>query len=153
MAATTVTAFLDSLPDERKAAVKKLRQVVKKNLPAGFKEIVDKGMIHYVVPHSKYPDGYHCDPKQPLPFVSLSSTKGHVGVHHMGVYADPKMITWFQKEWPKHVKTKIDMGKSCLRLKKMDAIPYDLIGELMTKMTPDDWIKRYEDAFRGGSKS
>ncbi len=152
MAATTVTAFLDSLPDERKAALKKLRATVKKNLPKGFKEVVDKKMINYVVPHSKFPAGYHCDPKQPLPYASLANMKGHVGLYHMGMYADPKTIKWFTGEWPKHVKTKLDMGKSCVRLKKIDTIPYDLIGELMTKMTPDDWIAIYEKALANGFK-
>jgi hypothetical protein len=146
--ATTVAAFIDSLPEERKSAVKKLRQVIKKNLPKGFKETVASGMIHWVVPHSKYPDGYHCDPQQPLPFASLASNKGGVAVYHMGMYADPKLNAWFQKQWPKHVKTKLDMGKSCVRLKKIETIPYDLFGELMGRMSPEQWIECYEKAFR-----
>lgn len=141
---TSVTAYLDGLPDDRKKALKKLRQVIKKNLPKGFKETIGYNMPAYVVPHSTYPDGYHCDPKLPLPFLNFASQKNFVALYHMGIYANPKLMAWFQKEWPKHVSTKLDMGKSCIRFKKVDAIPYDLIGELVGKMTVDDWIKLYE---------
>lgn len=143
-AVTSVTAYIDALPAERKAPFKKLRSVIKKNLPKGFKEVIGYNMPAYVVPHTKYPDGYHCDPKLPLPFMSIASQKNFIGLYHMGVYADKKLLTWFQKEWPKHVDSKLDMGKSCIRLKKIDELPYDLIGELATKMTVDDWIKLYE---------
>jgi uncharacterized protein YdhG (YjbR/CyaY superfamily) len=144
MPTPTVPSYLDSLPDDRKAAMKKLRQVIKKNLPKGFKEVIQYKMPAYVVPHSTYPDGYHCDPKLELPFLSMASGKNFIALYHMGVYADPKLHAWFVKEWPKHVKTKLDMGKSCIRLKKIETIPYDLIGQLVAKMTVKDWIALYE---------
>lgn len=120
---TTVASYIDALPDDRKAAMKKLRAVVKKNLPKGFKEVINYNMPSYVVPHSLYPDGYHCTPELPLPFLGIASQKNFIALHHMGMYADAKLLAWFQKQWPKHVKTKLDMGKSCVRFKKMDAIP------------------------------
>jgi len=142
--ATTVKEYIDNLPDDRKKVIKKLRTIIKKNLPKGFKEVISYGMIGYVVPHKIYPDGYHCSPELPLPFMSMASQKNFVAVYHMGIYADAKLMKWFTTEYPKHVSTKLDMGKSCIRFKKMDTIPYDLIGELSTKMTTDDWIKLYE---------
>lgn len=145
--AKTPKEYLGSLPEERKKAMSKLRSVIKKNLPKGYKEVM-QGMLHYVVPHSIYPDGYHCDPKQPLPFISLASQKHFIAVYHMGVYSQKKLLDWFKKEFPKHSKSKLDMGKSCIRLKKMDNIPYDLIGELASKITVDEWIDFYEKAIK-----
>jgi len=101
-------------------------------------------MLGYVVPHSVYPDGYHCDPKQPLPFMGLASQKNFISFYHMGLYADKKLMDWFTKEYPKHAKSKLDMGKSCIRFKKMDDIPFKLIGELVKKMSAKDWISLYE---------
>jgi len=141
---STVVAYIDALPAERKSAMKKLRQVIKKNLPKGFKETINYKLPAWVVPHSKYPDGYHCSPELPLPFLSIASQKNFIALYHMGIYADPKLMAWFQKQWPKHMDTKLDMGKSCIRFKKVEAIPYELIGELVAKMSPDDWIERYE---------
>lgn len=144
MPAKTVAAYLKTLPDDRREAMTRLRKVIADNLPRGFKEVLgDYGMPSWVVPHSRYPEGYHCDPKQPLPFLSIASQKSHVAVYHMGIYADPKLLAWFQKEYPKHVKTKLDMGKSCIRFKKVETIPYELIGELCGKMTVDDWVALY----------
>lgn len=114
------------------------------NLPEGFVETISFGMIGYVIPHSIYPDGYHADPKQPLPFMSIASQKNHVAVYYMGLYTSQKLLDWYLGEYPKHCKTKPDMGKSCIRFKKPDEIPYDLIGELAGKMSPDEWIKIYE---------
>jgi len=148
MTELTVPAYLDALDDDRKRAMKELRRVLKKNLPKGFKETISYKMPGYVVPHSKYPDGYHCDPKLPLPFLSIASQKNFIALYHMGIYADPKLLAWFKAEWPKHSKTKLDMGKSCMRFKKVGEIPYDLIGQLATKMTPDDWIALYEKSFK-----
>jgi len=148
MTATTVAAYLDALPDDRKAAMKTLRSTIKKNLPKGFKETVQYKMPAWVVPHSKYPDGYHCKPEEPLPFLSMASQKNFIALYHMGIYADPKLMKWFEAQWPKHVKTKLDMGKSCIRFKKVDQIPFELIGELVAKMSPDDWIALYEKQFR-----
>jgi uncharacterized protein YdhG (YjbR/CyaY superfamily) len=144
MPTATVTAYVDSLPDDRLAVMKKLRQVIKKNLPKGFKEVMNYNLPAYVVPHSRYPDGYHCAPELPLPFLAMASQKNFIALYHMGIYADPKLLAWFEKQWPMHVKTKLDMGKSCIRFKKIDAIPFDLIGELVARMSVEDWIKIYD---------
>ena len=143
--AKTPKEYLDSLPEERKKVVSKLRTVIRKNLPKGFKEGMGYGMIGYAVPHSIYPDGYHCDPKLPLPFLSVASQKNFIALYHSGIYADKKIHDWFVEQYPKHTKTKLDMGKSCIRFKKLEDIPYDLIGELCTKVTVEDWIKTYEN--------
>jgi len=150
--AKTVNDYMEELPEERKAALSELRKVMLKNLPKGFKEEISYGMIGYVIPHSKYPNGYHCDPKMPLPFVSIASQKNFVAVYHMGIYADPKLLKWFTDEYPKHSGAKLDMGKSCIRFKKPDKIPFKLIGELVSKMSPDQWIKMYEQALKKASK-
>ena len=147
----TPEEYISQVPDDRKEAVETLRATILENLPEGFKEIMSSGMISYVVPHSLYPNGYHCDPKQPLPFLSIASQKNFIALYHMGIYADQELLNWFTKEYAKHSKTKLDMGKSCIRLKKIEQIPFGLIGELATKMTPNDWITTYEKHFKGDS--
>lgn len=142
--AQTPDEYFASLPADRKDAMIELRKVILKNIPKGFKETMSYGMIGYVVPHSTYPNGYHCDPKLPLPFLNIASQKNFIAVYHMGVYSDPKLLDWFVKEFPKHSKAKLDMGKSCIRFKKPEEIPFKLIGELVSKMTPKDWIELYE---------
>lgn len=146
--AKTVDEYLESLPEDREKAVKELRSVILKNLPKGFKEEMSYGMIGFVVPHTKYPDGYHCSPELPLPFMNIASQKNFVAIYHMGMYADPKLLNWFTSEYPKHTKQKLDMGKSCVRFKKPELIPFKLIGELASKMTTDDWIKLYEKNYK-----
>ncbi|MCW8980297.1 DUF1801 domain-containing protein [Altibacter sp.] len=146
--AATPDQYIEELPEERKEVISKLRSTILKNLPKGFEETMAYGMIGYVVPHSKYPDGYHCDPTQPLPFMSLASQKNHIGFYHMGIYSDPVLLDWFTSEYPKHVSGKLDMGKSCIRFKNTKKIPYDLLGELAGKMTADEWIERYEKAIK-----
>jgi hypothetical protein len=146
--APTVTSLLATLPEDRVAAMKKLRSSFRKHLPEGFKEVVQGNMIAYVVPHKIYPDGYHCDPEAPLPFISVASQKNFIAVYHMGMYADPKLLAWFEKEWPKYVKTKLDMGKSCVRLKKIDTIPFELFAELATKVTVKNWVATYEKSVK-----
>ncbi len=142
--ANTIEEYIDQLPEERQEVIKKLRAVINKNLPKGFEEGINYKMIGFYVPHSEYPSGYHCDPKLPLPFMNLASQKNFVAVYHMGVYAHKPTMNWFIKEYPKHCKRKLDMGKSCIRFKKMDDIPYELIGELATKFSSKDWIDLYE---------
>jgi len=142
--ATTVDEYMEQLPEERKAAMKKLRAIIKKHLPKGFQECMGYGMMGYVVPHSKYPAGYHCNPKDPLPFLALASQKNFIALYHMGIYSDPKLLKWFQEAHAKASTKKLDMGKSCIRYKKPDDIPFELIGELVSKMTPDEWIAMYE---------
>ncbi len=150
--AATVTEYIAELPADRREAITKLRKEIKKNLPKGFKEVMSYGMIGYVVPHSLYPPGYHCTPELPLPFMNIASQKNFVAVYHMCVYSDPKLSKWFTDEYVKMGVAKLDMGKSCLRFKKMDAIPYRLIGELAGKVTPQQWIDLYEKKFKNGKK-
>ena len=142
--ASTPDAYFETLPEDRKEAMAKLRAVIKENLPPGFEEVMSYGMISYVVPHSLFPAGYHCDPKQPLPFLSIASQKTFIAVYHMGIYAMPDLLEWFTSQWAVESKRKLDMGKSCIRLKKIEEIPYRLIGELASKLTPEQWIATYE---------
>ena len=142
--AKTIDEFFDSLPEKRQEVIKKLRQTILDNLPTGFEEIIQYGMPSYVVPHSIYPDGYHCNPKKPLPFLGIASQKNFVALYHMGMYADQNLMNWFTGEYPNHCNLKLDMGKSCVRFKKMDKIPNELIGCLVSKMTVEEWIKIYE---------
>lgn len=144
---TTVKEYLAQIPEERKEAFNKLRQVILDNIPKGFLETINYGMIGYVVPHSIYPNGYHCNTELPLPFGSLANQKNFIGFYHMGIYANPELYDWFVTEYKKVCKYKLDMGKSCVRLKKMEDIPFDLFGELMQKMTVKDWISLYENSF------
>ncbi len=145
---STPLEYINSLPDDRKKAMTKLRSVIRKNIPKGFKEQINYGMPGWVVPFSKFPDGYHCDPKLPLPFLNIASQKNFIALYHMGIYADKKLMNWFVKEYPKHSDLKLDMGKSCIRFKNIEKIPYNLIGTLVSKMTPDDWIGIYEKNIR-----
>jgi uncharacterized protein YdhG (YjbR/CyaY superfamily) len=147
--ATSPAQYIKELPDDRKAAMTKLRKIIKANLPKGFKEVMNYGMIGYVVPHSLYPDGYHCDPKAPLPFMNIASQKNHISVYHSGVYANPDLLKWFTDEFPKHSDRKLNMGKSCVRFSKPDHVTYDLIGELASKISVDDWIALYEKNVKG----
>lgn len=142
--AATVEQYLSELPTDRQEPMTRLRDVVLKNLPNGFKESMGYGMIGYCVPHSIYPKGYHCDPKQPLPFASLASQKNAVTFYHMGVYADQKLLKWFTDEYAKAGVGKLDMGKSCIRFKKPENIPYELIGKLCAKITVEKWIEMCE---------
>ena len=146
--AKTPEAYIKNLPKERKDAITKLRKTILDNLPKGFSETMSYGMIGYVVPHSIYPQGYHCKPELPLPFINLASQKNFIAVYHMGIYANKELLDWFVQEYPKHAKRKLDMGKSCIRFKKMDDIPYDLIGVLTSKITTDKWIEIYEGAIK-----
>lgn len=146
--ATSVAEYVLGLPEERAEAIGKLRKIILKHLPKGFKEEMSYGMIGYVVPHKLYAPGYHCDPKLPLPFLNIASQKNFIAVYHMGIYADTALLKWFTAAHSKVSAKKLDMGKSCIRYKKPEDIPYELIGELAGKMTPQDWITLYEHAFR-----
>lgn len=142
--ANTVNEYIAQIPEERKEPIEHLRKVIKQNLPQGFEEALSYGMIGYVVPHSIYPAGYHCKPAEPLPFMSIASQKNFIAVYHMGIYADNELLNWFTENYPKYSKAKLDMGKSCIRFKKPEQIPYDLIAELATKMSVKQWITLYE---------
>lgn len=144
----TVDEILINVPHDRVIPFNRLHEVILKNLPQGFTPGISYGGLGYVVPHSIYPLGYHCRPSEPLPFAGIASQKNSINFYHMGLYADPKLLDWFVKEYPKHAKHKLDMGKSCIRFKKMDDIPYQLIGALMKKMTVQAWVKMYESKFK-----
>lgn len=144
----TVEEILRNLPLDRAAQFNKLHSVIVKNLPKGFEAAISYGGLGYVVPHTIYPAGYHCKPSEPLPFAGIASQKNSINFYHMGIYSDPKLLDWFVNQYPKHSKQKLDMGKSCVRFKKIDEIPYDLIGELMKKMSVEEWINIYETNFR-----
>jgi hypothetical protein len=139
-----VQAYLDNVVEERREGFMRLFDAIRANLPEGFEETMSYNMIGWVIPKSTYPAGYHCDPKLPLPFLMLASQKNFVSVYHMGIYSDSELMSWFTCEYASRVSTKLDIGKSCIRFKKVDSIPLDLMGELMTKMSPQDWIERYE---------
>lgn len=139
----------DHLVDEKRLnAFLRLIQTIEANLPEGFEKVEEYGGVSYVVPHSTYPPGYHVTPEKPLPFISVIAQKKHIGLYHMGIYADPELLTWFENEYAKQVPTKLNMGKSCIRFTNIKTIPYDLIGELMQKMTPTRWIELYTQSIK-----
>lgn len=140
--------YIEKLPEDRKKSFAYLRHTILINLPKGFEETMSYGMIGYVVPKSLYPKGYHCDNSLPLPFINIASQKNYIALYHYGIYANPELFKWFISEFPKYCTTKLDMGKSCIRFKKVDEIPFDLIAELVRKMTYEDWIKTYETTFK-----
>ncbi|PQV46018.1 uncharacterized protein DUF1801 [Jejuia pallidilutea] len=146
--ATSPEDYISQVPEERQDILEQLRKVINNNLPEGFEEGIIYKMIGYYVPHSVYPDGYHCDPKTPLPFMSFASQKNSVNLYHSGIYAKKELYDWFVNEYPKHCKRKLDMGKSCIRFKYLDDIPFELIAELTSKMTCDEWIDIYEKAIK-----
>lgn len=144
----TPQEYVASVPKDRKIAIEKIRKTIISNLPEGFHEEMSYGMLGYVVPHSLYPNGYHCNPKLPLPFMNVASQKNFIALYHMGIYMDSELLEWFVSEYSKVAKNKIDMGKSCIRFKKTDKIPYELIGELASKMSVLNWISIYENALK-----
>lgn len=145
---STVKEYMRELPEDRREAMQQLRDCIKKNASPELSECMSYGMIGYVIPHSVYPDGYHCDPKLPLPFISVASQKNFIAFYHMGMYADETLLNWFTTEFPKHSKAKLDMGKSCVRFKKMNEIPFELLGALVAKMSAAQWIATYERLYK-----
>lgn len=144
----TVAEILTRLPPDRAEPFNKLHQVIMQNLPDGFEPAISYGGLGYVVPHTIYPSGYHCKPSEPLPFAGIASQKHSINLYHMGVYANPELLKWFVTEYPKYSKQKPDMGKSCIRFKKLEDIPYKLIGELMKKISVNQWINMYETTMK-----
>ena len=138
--------YIDKLPPERQRAMNKLREVILQHLPPGFEETMSYGMIGYVVPHSIYPAGYHSNPKLPLPFLNIASQKNFIALYHMGIYSDMDLLDWFKDQYPKYSPTKLDMGKSCIRFKKIESIPYELVGKLVERMSLEDWVRLYENS-------
>jgi len=143
----SVTNYIKNSPTERQEALSKIRQVILKNIPKNFEETIIYNMIGYVVPKSVYPKGYHCGKDLPLPFINVASQKNFIALYHMGIYAKPELYKWFVNEYPNHCKYKLDMGKSCIRFKRLNDIPYKLIEALIKKMTAEQWIKIYEKAY------
>jgi hypothetical protein len=141
---TAIPEYLATLTSDEQAVVNKIYNILKKNLPKGFTPIMQYGMISFVVPHKLYPAGYHCKPSEPLPFVGLASRKNMVSIYHMGIYASKDLLQWFTKAYEDLQIGKLDMGKSCIRFKKPEKIPYQLLAELCKKITVEDWISLYE---------
>jgi len=146
--ASSPDEYVSKLPEDRKAPISKLRAIILKNMPKGLEEGMSYNMLGYYVPHSVYPAGYHCNTKLPLPFINLASQKNFIALYHSGIYAKKELYDWFVGEYPKHCKYKIDMGKSCIRFKKSEDIPYTLIQELLNKMTVKEWIDIYEKSIQ-----
>ena len=144
MIVTAFEEYFSTLPADRKEAMEKLRDTIRSYLPDGFEEMINYNMPSWVVPHSLFPEGYHVDPELPLPFLSIASQRRHIGLYHMGIYASPALLEWFLQEYPNHCKTKLDMGKSCIRFKNASNIPYELVGELCSKMSVQEWIDLYQ---------
>jgi uncharacterized protein DUF1801 len=146
--ATTPEEYVRELPAERREAITALRNVISKNIPTGFKEVMCYGMIGWVVPFDLFPAGYHCNPKMPVPFANIASQKNFISLHHLGIYSNPGLLKWFKEEFARQSKSRLDMGKGCIRFKKMEDIPFKLIGELMKKITVKDWLAFYEKALQ-----
>ena len=146
----TVEDYFNAIAEDRKEPMEKLRACIRENLPGGFEEVLNYGLPGWVVPHSLYEAGYHVSPELPLPFIGIASQKSHIAVYHMGIYASGSLMDWFVEKYPGHCESRLDMGKSCIRFKKAADIPYDLIGELCTKMSPREWIELYEDQLKQG---
>jgi len=143
-----VQVYLDNVNEERREGFRRLFDTIRTHLPEGFEETISYNMIGWVIPKSTYPAGYHCDPKLPLPFLAMAAQKNFISVYHMGIYSEPELMNWFTSTYAERVSTKLDIGKSCIRFKKADAIPLELMGELMSKMSPQDWIARYESLLK-----
>jgi hypothetical protein len=144
----TIQEILENIPADRAEAFRKLHHTIVENLPEGFEAAISYGGLGYVVPHSLYAPGYHCKPTEPLPFAGIASQKNSINLYHMGIYSKPALLEWFVAEYPKHCAQKLDMGKSCIRFKKVNDIPFELIGELMTKMSVQEWIEIYENTLK-----
>ena len=140
----SIKAFLNSVPEERRDKVNKLHKVIESSLPSGFDVHASNGMLNYVVSLSRYPKGYHATKGGPLPFISIASQKNHIALYHMGLYGNPELMQWFEEAYTQHSSNKLDMGKSCIRFKHLEQIPFDLIGELCQKITVDEYIAQYE---------
>jgi uncharacterized protein YdhG (YjbR/CyaY superfamily) len=148
----TPDEYLQDIPEDRREAVSRLRQVIQENLPPGFEEGMGYGMMGFQVPLKRYPQGYHTTPGEPLPFIGIAAQKNHIALYHMGIYALPELEKWFVEEYAQRMSTKLDMGKSCIRFKNPKTIPFDLIGELAQKITLEDYIRLYEEGLKQRSE-
>ncbi len=152
--ATGVEEYLAELTAERRETLQAVREVVLKNLPRGYEEGMQYGMIGYFVPHRLYPAGYHCDPRQPLPFASLASQKHHLSIYLTCIYSDPEHLAWFREAWAKTGK-KLDMGKGCVRFKTIDDVPLKVVGQAIKRVPVKKFIAQYEAVLgqAGGKRS
>jgi hypothetical protein len=141
---STVEEYIAAIPENRRSIIVKLRNIILSNLSEGYAEEISSGMINYVIPLSRYPKGYHVKKNEPLPFIALASQKHYIALYHMGLYSNKDLKEWFINEYANHVKTKLDMGKVCIRFKNLDHVPYNLIAQLCQKMTVDEYIDLYD---------
>lgn len=146
--AKTVEQYLDALPEDRREAIAAVRRVVLKNLPKGYEEGMQYGMIGYFVPHSLYPAGYHCDASQPVPFASIASQKNHMAIYMMCIYSDPAHLEWFVDAWKKSG-NRLDMGKGCVRFRKLENVPLDVVGQAIRRVPVKNFLEHYESTLRG----
>ena len=142
---SSVKEILENIPVERKKTFSEIHKTIMDNLPLGFEAGLSYGGLGYIVPHKIYPRGYHCNPKEPLPFAGLANQKHSINFYHLGLYALPELDSWFQNEYLKCCKHKMDRGKSCIRFKHFDDIPLGLIGLLISKISVQEWIRIYEE--------
>ncbi|NJM94733.1 MAG: DUF1801 domain-containing protein [Cytophagales bacterium] len=140
--------YLEQVPLPQREALRQLRQVIIDHLDQEMEETMANGMIAYVVPHRVYPAGYHVSPKSPLPFISLAAQKNYLALYHFGLYTNPELLEWWVNSYAAEVKHRLDMGKSCIRFKQLEEIPYALVGELVSKMTTRQWIALYEKSLK-----
>jgi hypothetical protein len=148
--ATTVAAYMASLPADRREAIDAVRNVFKTNLDPKIQEGMSYGMIGYSIPHSYYPAGYHCNPSMPLPYAGLASQKGYMSVYLMPCYLGSDLLKWFETAWAKTGK-KLNMGKCCIRFKKVEDLALDVIGETLRRLSADAYIKTYESLLKGSA--
>ncbi len=150
--AKNVAEYIEQIPDNQKELFLSILNIIRKNIPQGFEECINYKMPSWVVPHSLYGSGYHCDPKLPLPFLAVGIQKNSVNLYHMGIYADTELYNWFINEYDNLDLKKLDIGKSCMRFKKIEEFPKNLVGDLIQKTNPTDWINIYEKAFKNPKK-
>lgn len=143
-----IEEYIEALPEDRKIVINKIREILLENLPNEFEEVYQYGMISYVVPLSRYPKGYLNRENEPLPFISMASQKKHIAIYHMGIYGDEELLTWVEETYKECSDQSLDMGKSCLRFKDINNIPYAFIKILARKMSVDDFIKQVESNIR-----
>lgn len=146
--AGTVDAYLKALPPDRREAIEAVRATILENLGEGYEEGMQYGMIGYYVPHRVYPDGYHCDPRQPVPFASVASQKNHMAVYLMCIYGMPEHQAWFREAWTKTGK-RLDMGKGCVRFRKLEDVPLEVLGEAIRRVPVEAFLEHYTKTLAG----
>ncbi|TWT45925.1 hypothetical protein RAS1_23610 [Phycisphaerae bacterium RAS1] len=150
--AATVEKYLGELPEDRRRALQAVRAVILKNLDRQFEECMSYGMIGYVVPHSVFPPGYHCNPAQPLPFAGLASQKNYMSIYLMACYGNDAQEKWLREAWARAGK-KLDMGKCCIRFRKLEDLPLEVVGEAIRRVRADEYIRHYEAALTSNRRA